>query len=106
MARPVRKHRGGKVTGSRKETPAYTWLRVHRRQLATILAALRFHRDENVQGTGEIPDKHIQRLATDCGNLRPLDFDEITTLCRRLSAATRSVHGRSRTCPACGRSVM
>ena len=38
-------------------------LRVSRRELATILAALRFHQDENLQGGREIPDQPVQELS-------------------------------------------
>ena len=62
-----------------------TTLRITRRELATILAALRFHQDENLQGGRGIPDRSIKDIATDSGTLRPLDFQEVGRLCERLN---------------------
>jgi len=59
-------------------------LNVDGRELATILAALRFHQDENLQG-GDIPDKVVGDIATDGGTLNPLGFGEVDRLCRRLN---------------------
>ena len=59
-------------------------IRVDRRELATILAALRFHQDENLQGGGEIPDVAIRDIADDGGTLVPMQFDEIDQLCQRI----------------------
>ena len=59
-------------------------LRVDRRELATILAALRYHQDENLQGGGEIADQVIADIATDGGTLKPLNDREIDKLSRRL----------------------
>jgi len=58
---------------------------VDRRELATILAALRFHQDENLQGGGTIPDKAVSDIATDGGMLKPLGFREVERLCQRLN---------------------
>ena len=55
------------------------------RELATILAALRFHQAENLQGTGEILDQAIREIATDTGKLTPLDFHEVEDLCEKLN---------------------
>jgi hypothetical protein len=60
-------------------------LRVDRRELATILAALRFHQDENLQGGTTIPDEAVADIATDGGTLAPLDFEEVGRLCQRLN---------------------
>ena len=60
-------------------------LRITRRQLATILAALRFHQDENLQAGGDIPDQSIREIATDGGSIKPLDFDEVEKLCEKLN---------------------
>jgi hypothetical protein len=60
-------------------------LRINRRELATILAALRFHKDENIRGSRQIADKFIKEIATDGGLLKPLDFDEVGNLCERLN---------------------
>ena len=63
-------------------------LRVSDRDLATILAALRFHQEENLQGTTAIPDQAIRDIATDCGRLEPLSFEEIDDLCQRLNVGS------------------
>jgi hypothetical protein len=60
-------------------------LRVSRRELATILAALRFHQNENLQGGGEIVDQSVKEIATDGGLLKPLRFREVGRLCERLN---------------------
>ena len=52
-------------------------LRITRRELATILAALRFHQDEDLQGTRDIPDQFIKEIATDGGLFKPLSFEEV-----------------------------
>jgi hypothetical protein len=62
-----------------------TTLRINRRELATILAALRFHQDENLQGTRDIPDQFIKEIATDGGLFKPLGFQEVGKLCERLN---------------------
>ena len=63
-------------------------LAVDDRQLATILAALRFHQAENLQGGAGIPDRAIEEIAADGGRLTPLDFDEIESLCQTLNTTT------------------
>ena len=60
-------------------------LRVDERELATILAALRFHQDENLHGRAGIPDEAIRDIASDGGRLRPLNFDEVGQLCERIN---------------------
>lgn len=55
------------------------------RELATILAALRFHQDENLRAGPDIPDRAIEDIATDGGSLKPLDFKEVTALCERIN---------------------
>ena len=60
-------------------------LRITRRELATILAALRFHQDENLQGSPETPDQFIKEIATDGGLFKPLSFEEVGKLCERLN---------------------
>jgi len=62
-----------------------TTLRVSRRELATILAAMRFHQAENLQGGRGIPDQFIREIATDGGLLDPLDFQQVDKLCQRLN---------------------
>ncbi|MEI7837213.1 MAG: hypothetical protein WCK05_12500, partial [Planctomycetota bacterium] len=70
-----------------KQNKAIT-LRINPRELATILAALRYHQDENLQGGrdnkgGEsIPDQFIRQIAADGGALKPLDFRQVDRLCR------------------------
>lgn len=60
-------------------------LRINGRQLATILAGLRFHQAENLQAGRGIPDQAIEQIATDGGLLKPLDFKEVGRLCERLN---------------------
>ncbi len=60
-------------------------LSVNDRELATILAALRFHQDENLRGTDDIPDQAIKEIATDGGAFKPLAFEEVSNLCERLN---------------------
>jgi hypothetical protein len=69
-------------------------LRISGRELATILAALRFHQAENLQGTGEIPDQFIREIATDAGRFMPMGFQGINNLCQRLNVHedTRPAH--------------
>ena len=59
--------------------------RITRRELATILAALRIHQDENLQDGRKNPDAAIDDIATDAGALLPLDFQEVGKLCERLN---------------------
>ena len=58
---------------------------VDRRELATILAALRFHQDENLQISSDISDQTVKDIATDCGSFEPLDLHEVDRLCERLN---------------------
>lgn len=60
-------------------------LRINRRELATILAALRFHQDENLQGGQRIPDQFIKEIATDSSLVKHLSFREVGELCERLN---------------------
>jgi DNA-binding Xre family transcriptional regulator len=60
------------------------------RQLATILAALRFHQAENLQSGAGIADRAIEEIATDSGKLTALDFDEVDSLCRMINTTTNS----------------
>jgi len=60
-------------------------LRITRRELATILAALRFHQAENLQAGRAIPDRFIKEIATDGGLLKPLKSEEVGRLCERLN---------------------
>jgi len=58
---------------------------VNGRELATILAALRFHQDENLRIGRDIPDQVIKDIATDSGSLKPLDFKDVSRLCERIN---------------------
>jgi len=71
---------------AKKKKDAIT-LRVSRRELATILAALRFHQDENLQAGRYVPDQFIKEIATDGGLFRPLNSQEVGKLCERLNTA-------------------
>jgi hypothetical protein len=62
-----------------------TPLCVDKRELATILGALRFHQDENLQGGRDIPDQAINEIATDGSLVKALDFEEVGELCERLN---------------------
>jgi len=55
------------------------------RELATILAALRFHQDENLRVGPDIPDEAIKDIATDSGSLKPLNFKDVSRLCERIN---------------------
>jgi len=68
-----------------------TCLAVDDRELATILAALRFHQAENLQGSSCIPDQAICEIATEMDRLDVLTFDEVERLCQRLNIADRDV---------------
>ena len=54
-------------------------------ELATILAALRFHQDENLRAGPDIPDQAIKDIATDGGLLKPLNLKEVDRLCERIN---------------------
>ena len=60
-------------------------LRVSWRELATILAALRFHQAQNLQGGRDIPDQSIKGIAADGGAFKPLSFKAVEKLCERLN---------------------
>jgi hypothetical protein len=58
---------------------------IDERELATILAALRFHQDENLRCSCGIPDQEIKDIASKCGSLKPLNFDEVSRLCEKVN---------------------
>ena len=58
---------------------------VDQRELATILAALRFHQDENLRNRSDITDEMIKDIATDGGSLKPLDFNDVSRLCEKIN---------------------
>jgi len=80
-------------------------LHVDDRELATILAALRFHQAGNLQGTGEIPDQAIREVATDGGRLEALSGGEVDMLCERLNLGAEGSYSRRWACPDCHRVV-
>jgi hypothetical protein len=55
------------------------------RELATILASLRFHQDENLRIGPDIPDRVIKDIATDSGSFKPLNFKDVSRLCERIN---------------------
>lgn len=63
-------------------------LDVDERELATILATLRFHQDENLQSGRSITDRKVSVVATDAGKLTPLTFDDVDRLCQRLNGGS------------------
>lgn len=67
---------------------------IDERELATILAALRFHQDENLRLGPDIPDKTIKDIATDGGSLKPLDFRDVSRLCERINTCDEISAGR------------
>ena len=67
---------------------------VDERGLATILAALRFHQDENLRCGSGIPDQTIEDIATNCGSLNPLNFDDVSRLCERMNICDKAYAGR------------
>ena len=69
---------------------------VDSRELATILAALRFHQDENLPAGREIPDQVIKDIATDGGSLKPLNFKDIDRLCERINTCYEVPTGRQK----------
>lgn len=58
---------------------------VDRRELATILAALRFHQDENLRAGPDIPDQAIKDIATDGGLLKALNVKDVDRLRERIN---------------------
>ena len=67
-------------------TPAIPPISLSHRELATILAALRFHQDENLQSQRVIADLAIGEIATDGGTIKALNSCEIDALCTKLNA--------------------
>lgn len=67
---------------------------VDKRELATILAALRFHQDENLRNCPDIPDEVIKDIATDGGSLKPLNLNDISRLCERINTCDEASTGR------------
>lgn len=67
---------------------------IDERELATILAALRFHQDENLRLCPDIADQAIKDIATNCGSLKPLNFDDVSRLCERINICDEAYAGR------------
>jgi hypothetical protein len=67
---------------------------VDRCELATILAALRFHQDENLRNASDIPDEVIKDIATDGGSLKALNFNGVGRLCERINTCYETSAGR------------
>ena len=80
-------------------------LPVDDRELATILAALRFHQAENLQGSGDMPDLAIREIATDGGRLVALNSQEVDRLCERINLGAQGSYSRRWCCPDCQRVV-
>ena len=76
------------------------------RELATVLAALRFHQAENLQGIDEIPDLAIRDIATDGGRLETLGFKDVDRLCERINLGTEGSYSRQWRCPDCQRVII
>ena len=68
---------------------------INDRELATLLAALRYHQAENLAGGDNIADQAIQEIATDGGRLNPLTFGEVDQLCARLNIGRAEQGGGS-----------
>jgi len=75
------------------------------RERATVLAALRYHQAENLQGTGEIPDLAIGRIASDDGRVEALGAEEVDRLCERVNLDPGASYSRLWRCSGCGRVV-
>ena len=71
-------------------------LRISRRELATILAALRFHQDENLQRSPDIPDQSIREIATDGGRFQALTSQKVSKLCQRMNTEECQPSGRQK----------
>ncbi len=69
-------------------------LAIDRRELVTILAALRFHQDENLRICPDIPDQVIKDISTDGGSLKPLNIDNVSKLCERINICDGAYVGR------------
>lgn len=60
------------------------------RELATVLAALRYYQSENLQDDGKIADQVAGDIASDGGRLQPLTREEVDALCERLNSQPTS----------------
>ena len=57
-------------------------VKLNDRELAAVLAGLRFWQREGMEYAGLLPE---QDIADDCGKLTPLNAQEIDALCERLN---------------------
>ena len=55
------------------------------RELATVLAALRYYQCENLQDDGAVADQAAGDIASDGDRLKPLTCEEVDGLCERLN---------------------
>jgi hypothetical protein len=69
---------------------------VDERELATILAALRYHQAENLQICCDIADKATKDIATNYDSLEPLNCDEVDRLCERINAGSKDSPDRTK----------
>jgi len=56
------------------------------RELATVLAALRYYQSENLQDDGAVADQAAGDIASDGDRLKPLTREEVDALCERLNS--------------------
>jgi hypothetical protein len=75
------------------------------REQATILAALRFHQAENLQGTGIIQDLTIRDIASNCGHLKTLNAEEVDQLCERINLGVQGSYSCQWRCPECHQTI-
>ncbi|MFC1783810.1 hypothetical protein ACFL02_09545 [Planctomycetota bacterium] len=57
---------------------------INQRELATILAALRYYQEENLSDSDKI-SQEIKEIATNAGLLKPLNLKEVDELCERIN---------------------
>jgi hypothetical protein len=69
---------------------------INRSELSTILAALRFHQDENLRNGPDIPDEAIKDIATDSGSLKALNRNGIDQLCEKINTCDEVGAGSQR----------
>ena len=92
-------------TGPAPDVASRVPLLVDDSELATVLAALRFHQAENLQAAADIPDQAIRDIATDGGRLEALGFEDVDLLCERINLGAEGSYSRRWCCPDCHRIV-
>lgn len=60
-------------------------LRITRRELATVLAALRAYQNKHLGGGPDVAGTSVEDIATDSGSFKPLGFRGINRLCEKLN---------------------